>query len=50
MTNLLDHAFDVDEKVTARKRDILVDALGILLNVSPLPANLQHCEGAQGLL
>ena len=38
------------KKVTGRKRHILVDALGHLLGVSILPADIQDRDGARGLL
>jgi len=42
--------FDAGNKVTGRKRHILVDTLGLLLGVSVLPANIQDRAGARHLL
>ena len=38
--------FDAGKKVTGRKRHILVDTLGLLLNVVVHPANVQDRDGA----
>src|ERR1700675_94914 len=42
--------FDAGKKVTGRKRHILVDTLGLLLNVAVHPANVQDRDGAGDLL
>ena len=42
--------FDAGKKVTGRKRHILVDALGLLLNVVVHSADLQDPEGARLVL
>ncbi len=38
--------YDAGKKVTGRKRHILVDTLGLLLNVVVHPANIQDRDGA----
>lgn len=42
--------FDAGKKVTGRKRHILVDTLGLLLNVVVHPANVQDRDGASLVL
>jgi len=42
--------FDAGKKVTGRKRHILVDTLGLLLNVVVHPADLQDRDGARLVL
>jgi transposase len=42
--------FDAGKKVIGRKRHILVDTLGLLLNVVVHPANVQGREGARLVL
>ena len=42
--------FDAGKKITGRKRHILVDTLGLLLNVVVHPANVQDRDGAGDLL
>ena len=42
--------FDAGKKVTGRKRHILVDTLGLLLNVVVHPADVQDRDGARELL
>ncbi|HEY2531995.1 MAG TPA: IS5 family transposase [Xanthobacteraceae bacterium] len=42
--------FDAGKKVTGRKRHILVDTLGLLLNVVVHPANLQDRDGVRLVL
>ena len=42
--------FDAGKKVTGRKRHILVDTLGLLLNVVVHPANVQDRDGARLVL
>ena len=42
--------FDAGKKVTGRKRHILVDTLGLLLNVVVHPADLQDRDGARMVL
>jgi transposase len=42
--------FDAAKKVTGRKRHILVDTLGLLLNVVVHPANVQDRDGARLVL
>src|SRR5439155_1404207 len=39
--------FDAGKKVTGRKRHILVDTLGLLLNVFVHPADVQDRDGAR---
>ena len=39
--------YDAGKKVTGRKRHILVDTLGLLLNVVVHPADLQDRDGAR---
>jgi transposase len=38
--------YDAGKKVTGRKRHILVDSLGLMLNVAVHPANIQDRDGA----
>jgi transposase len=38
--------YDAGKKVTGRKRHVLVDTLGLLLNVVVHPANIQDRDGA----
>jgi transposase len=42
--------FDAGKKVTGRKRHILVDTLGLLLNVVVHPANVQDRDGTRMVL
>ena len=42
--------FDAGKKITGRKRHILVDTLGLLLNVVVHPADVQDRDGAIELL
>jgi putative transposase len=42
--------YDAGKKVKGRKRHILVDTLGLLLNVVVLPADIQDRDGAFELL
>jgi putative transposase len=42
--------FDAGKKITGRKRHILVDALGLLLNVVVHPADIQDRDGARLVL
>jgi len=42
--------YDAGKKINGTKRHILVDALGLLLMVCVLPANLQDRDGARPLL
>jgi len=49
-SSLAPQGFDAGKKVTGRKRHILVDTLGLLLDVSVLPANIQDRDGARDLL
>ena len=42
--------FDAGKKVTGRKRHILVDTLGLLLNVAVHPADVQDRDGAELVL
>jgi transposase len=42
--------YDAGKKVTGRKRHILVDTLGLLLNVAVHPANIQDRDGVSLLL
>ena len=42
--------FDAGKKIKGRKRHILVDTLGLLLNVVVFPANIQDRDGAGQLL
>jgi transposase len=42
--------FDAGKKVLGRKRHVLVDTLGLLLNVAVHPACVQDRDGAQALL
>ena len=42
--------YDAGKKVKGRKRHILVDTLGLLLNVAVHPANIQDRDGAFHLL
>src|SRR6202007_1615308 len=42
--------FDAGKKVTGRKRHILVDTLGLLLNVVVHPADIQDRDGARLVL
>lgn len=44
------HGYDGGTKVNGRKRHLLVDTLGLLLNVVVHPANLQDREGARLVL
>src|SRR6266851_9168154 len=44
------HGYDGGKKVNGRKRHILVDTLGLLLQVVVHPANLQDREGAKLVL
>jgi putative transposase len=44
------HGYDGGKKVNGRKRHILVDTLGLLLNVVVHPANVQDREGARLVL
>lgn len=44
------HGYDGGKKVNGRKRHILVDTLGLLLNVAVHPANVQDRDGAQLVL
>ena len=37
--------YDAGKKVTGRKRDILVDTLGLLLSIAVHPANIQDRDG-----
>jgi hypothetical protein len=39
--------YDAGKKVTGRKRHILVDTLGLLLNIVVHPANVQDRDGAR---
>ena len=48
---MLDPAgFDVGKKIKGRKRHILVDTMGLLLNVVVHSADIQHRDGAVDLL
>src|SRR5438132_3322537 len=42
--------FDAGKKITGRKRHLLVDTLGLLLNVVVHPANIQDRDGARLVL
>ena len=42
--------YDAGKKVNGRKRHVLVDTLGLLLQVRVLPANVQDRDGARPLL
>jgi len=44
------HGYDGGKKVNGRKRHLLVDTMGLLLNVVVHPANLQDREGARLVL
>src|SRR5262245_47355985 len=44
------HGYDGGKKVNGRKRQILVDTLGLLLKVVVHPANVQDRDGAELLL
>src|SRR5260370_8653886 len=44
------HGYDGGKKINGRKRHILVDTLGLLLNVVGPPANLQDRDGAKLVL
>jgi putative transposase len=44
------HGYDGGKKINGRKRHILVDTLGLLLNVVVHPANLQDRDGARLVL
>lgn len=44
------HGYDGGKKINGRKRHLLVDTLGLLLNVVVHPANLQDREGAKLVL
>src|SRR5260370_9679238 len=44
------HGYDGGKKINGRKRHILVDTLGLLLNVVVPPANLQDRDGARLVL
>ena len=42
--------FDAGKKITGRKRHLLVDTLGLLLNVVVHPADIQDRDGARLVL
>lgn len=44
------HGYDGGKKINGRKRHVLVDTMGLLLNVVVHPANLQDREGAKLVL
>ena len=45
-----ERGYDAGKKVKGRKRHIVVDTLGLLLQVMVLPANVQDRDGARKLL
>lgn len=45
-----ERGYDAGKKVNGRKRHILVDAMGLILMVLGLPANIQDRDGARQLL